>query len=69
MIEKEIAELIRDLLSATQNADSDGILNATLGLDTLKRERESEIKGHLKHYIENRSYQKALAFIEGEPGQ
>jgi hypothetical protein len=69
MIEKEIADLIRDLLSATENADSEGILNATLSLDSLKRERASEIKGHLNHYIENRSYQKALAFIEGEPGQ
>ena len=69
MIEKEIADLIRDLLSATENADSEGILNATLALDTLKRERASEINGHLNHYIEKRSYQKALAFIEGEPGQ
>ena len=68
MIEKEIAELIRDLLSATENADAEGILNATLALDTLKKERESEINGHLNHFLDNRSYQKVLAYIEGEPG-
>ena len=67
MIEEEIASHIRDLLSATENADSEGILNATLALDTLHKERASEIKGHLNHYLENRSYQKALAFIEGQP--
>jgi len=68
MIEEEISQHIRDLLTATANADSEGILNATLALDTLKSERESEIKGHLGHYLDNRSYQKALAFIEGNKG-
>ena len=67
MIQQKIASLIRDLLSATENADSEGILNATLALDTLHKERATEIKGHLNHYLENRSYQKALAFIEGVP--
>ena len=67
MIEEEIASHIRDLLTATANADSEGVLNATLALDTLQKERRSEIKGHLNHYLENRSYQKALAFIEGQP--
>lgn len=67
MIEEEIASHIRDLLSATANADSEGVLNATLALDTLQKERGSEIKGHLNHYLENRSYQKALAYIEGQP--
>ncbi len=67
MIEEEIATHIRELLLATENADSEGILNATLALDTLLKERASEIKGHLKHYLENRSYQKALAYIEGQP--
>lgn len=67
MIEEQIAAHIRELLSATANADSEGILNSTLALDTLQKERASEIKGHLNHYLENRSYQKALAFIEGPP--
>lgn len=66
MIEKEIAAYIRDLLTATANADSEGVLSATLSLDTLKEERASEIRGHLNHYLQNRSYQKALAFIEGQ---
>jgi hypothetical protein len=67
MIEEKIAAHIRNLLSATANADSEGILSATLALDTLQKERASEIKGHLNHYLGNRSYQKALAFIEGQP--
>ena len=64
MIEEEIAALIRDLLTASADADSEGVLNATLALDDLKKTRASEIKGHLNHYLENRSYQKALAFLE-----
>ena len=67
MIEDEIAAHIRELLVASENADSEGILNATLALDTLKQERRSEIKGHLNHFLQNRSYQKALSFIEGQP--
>ncbi len=65
MIQEEIAAHIRALLTASADADSEGILNATLAIDTLKKERNDEIKGHLKHYLDNRSYQKALAFIEG----
>jgi hypothetical protein len=67
MIEKEIAAHIRDLLTAVENADSEGVLNATLALDSLKKERGNEIKGHLGHFLDNRSYHKALAFIEGQP--
>lgn len=64
MIEDTIAQHIRDLLIATANADSEGVLNSTLALDTLKEERGKEINGHLSHFIERRSYQKALAYIE-----
>ena len=66
MIEEKIAELLRDLLTATADADSEGVLRATLALDTIKAEQGSEIQGHLRHYLENRSYQKALAFIENK---
>ncbi|MDA0348032.1 MAG: hypothetical protein O3C43_08010 [Verrucomicrobia bacterium] len=65
MIEEEISALIRDLLVATAEADSEGVLKATLALDSLNKERGSEINGHLKHYLDKRSYQKALVFIEG----
>jgi hypothetical protein len=65
MIEEEISALIKDLLAATAEADSEGILNATLALDSINKERGSEVNGHLKHYLDKRSYQKALAFIEG----
>ena len=64
MIEEEIAGHIRALLSASADGDSEGVLKATLALDSFKKERNSDIKGHLKHYLDNRSYQKALAFIE-----
>ena len=64
MIQEEIAEHIRNLLKATADADSEAILKATLALDTLQAEHESEISGHLAHYLQNRSYQKALVYIE-----
>ena len=64
MIEEEISSLLRDLLSATANADSEGVLNATLALDSLQKERAAEIPKQLQHYLERRSYPKALAFVE-----
>ncbi len=68
MIEKEIADHIRSLLTASANGDSEGVLNSTLALDSLKREHASEIDGHLNHFLQNRSYQKALAFLQSKPG-
>lgn len=68
MIEEKITANIRELLEASANADSEGILKATLALDSLKKEHASEIKGHLKHYLDNRSYQKALSFLNATPG-
>ena len=64
MIEEDISALIRDLLTATADADSEGVLKATLALDSINKERGAEIEGHLKHYLDKRSYEKALAFLE-----
>ncbi len=68
MIENEIAEQIRSLLTASAHGDSEGVLSATLALDSLKREHNSEIDGRLNHFLENRSYQKALAFLQSKAG-
>ena len=68
MIEKEIADHIRSLLTASANGDSEGVLNSTLALDSLKREHASEIDSHLSHFLQNRSYQKALAFLQSKTG-
>ncbi|MBH55332.1 MAG: hypothetical protein CMI18_13445 [Opitutaceae bacterium] len=65
MIEEEISSLLRDLLSATADSDSEGVLKATLALDSVQKERASEIPKQLQHYLERRSYPKALAFLEG----
>ncbi len=65
-IEEEIVVHLRSLVSATEAADAVGILAATKELDRLKIERSDEIKGHLAHYLQNRSYGKALAMLENK---
>jgi len=66
MIEDEIVSCIKELLIATESGNADGILSATLALDNIKNEHASEIEGHLMHYLQNRSYEKALAYLQGE---
>ena len=38
---------------------------AIQALDEVLAERGNELPGRLRHFLENRSYQKALVFLEG----
>ena len=38
---------------------------AIQALDKVLAERGNELPGRLRHFLENRSYQKALVFLEG----
>ena len=38
---------------------------AIRGLDDILANRGKELPGRLRHFLENRSYQKALVFLEG----
>ena len=38
---------------------------AIQALDQILAERGNELPGRLRHFLENRSYQKALVFLEG----
>ena len=38
---------------------------AIQALDKVLTERGNELPGRLRHFLENRSYQKALVFLEG----
>ncbi len=38
---------------------------AIQALDKVLDERGNELHGRLRHFLENRSYQKALVFLEG----
>lgn len=64
MIEDAIITSLRQLADATSSSDGEGILSATQSLDKLKEQARGEVDGHLMHFLENRSYQKALQYLE-----
>lgn len=66
MIETKIKESLQRLTTAIAAADAPAIRENMAAIDTFLREHRREIDSQLKHYLKNRSYLKALAYLEGE---
>lgn len=66
MIQKKIRQVLKDLGVAIRTADSDGLGVALQELDRLVLEHRREIDPQLLHFLRQRSYQKATAFLDGE---
>ncbi|HLS28650.1 MAG TPA: hypothetical protein VK041_08375 [Opitutales bacterium] len=66
MIRKPLKESLQALLEAIEKADGDQIRAQLDRLDQLTRDHGRELDPHLVHFLQRRSYQKALAFLEGE---
>lgn len=67
MIESQIKESLVKLQSAIEGADGAGIRTSMGEIDTALSEHRREIDPKLRHYLKNRSYVKALMYIEGKP--
>ena len=60
-------EVLNHLRTIVFSADgvAEELPSAIQELDKFLAERRSELPGRLRHFLENRSYQKALVFLEG----
>lgn len=63
-IERVTAGLI-SLREAISNTNSEQILSAIREIDLAKVEEKKSMDAQLRHYLANRSYEKALLYIQG----
>ncbi len=66
MIETQIKESLVKLQDAIAQADADQIKRSMAFVDGALLEHKREIHPQLKHFLKNRSYMKALAFLNEE---
>lgn len=66
MIEKHIKQNLMQLQSAISRADGDAIGSAIRELDQAAADHGRDLDPQLLHFLRNRSYQKALAFLGGD---
>lgn len=66
MIESNIKENLIGLQSGISEADGARIAAALKDLDRIVADHAREMNPQLLHFLRNRSYQKALAFLGGD---
>lgn len=66
MIESSVKKSLQALQSAIRSADADGITAAVTQLDRLTAEHTGQLNPQLLHFLQRRSYEKALAFLGGD---
>lgn len=65
MAEKRIKETLEQFDGAVKRADGAGISTALVELDQLLVEHRESLHPQLVHFLEGRSYAKALAYLGG----
>lgn len=65
MIQEQIKESLRKLQNSIEGADGAGIRECMGQIDLALKEHRREIDPQLRHFLKNRSYVKALMFLEG----
>ena len=66
MIEQQLTEALEGLQAAIASSDGAGIKDGLAKVEALTERNRSALDAQLKHYLRNRSYLKALAFLKGE---
>lgn len=64
-MEKEIKETVSGLLEAIACKEQQRIETALERLDTMVEQCRSELHPQLEHFLQNRNYAKAFAFLGG----
>lgn len=62
-VEQELREALEKLLRAAADKDRQAIATALAGVTELQRRLGPDAPERLRHYLERRSYQKALEFL------
>ena len=60
-----IKKSLLTIVSSERNGQGD-LISALKQLDNILEEHEAEMDARLRHFLQNRSYEKALLWIEGE---
>ena len=63
-----ITESLRTIVSSGKGGQGD-LISALKQLDDILEANGSELDARLRHFLQNRSYEKALLWIEGYPGK
>lgn len=66
MIESQIKDSLEKLRVGIDSANADAIKENMAFLDTALAENRRSLDAQLKHYLKNRSYMKALAYLDGQ---
>jgi len=66
-MEERIRESLIGLLDAIKRADGDAVASAVGALDGYVSQGRGELHPQLVHFLERRSYAKALMFLGGAP--
>ena len=66
MIHQDIETALVSLLRAAEAGAGQDIIAATRRMDELRAEAGSDLSPQLNHFLERRSYDKALAFVRQE---
>lgn len=66
MIEVELKSALLGLQTAISNGDAAGIKSNLAAIEEATVAGRKELDPQLKHYLKNRSYMKALAYLSGE---
>ena len=59
-----ITESLRTIVSSGKDGQGD-LISALKQLDDILEEKEADLDARLRHFLQNRSYEKALLWIEG----
>jgi hypothetical protein len=66
MIEAQIKESLQELRRSITLGDGEAIASSLTELDRLTAEHGGGLNPQLLHFLQNRSYEKAMAFLGGD---
>lgn len=61
-------EALRSVISGVSGSNADALMTAMESLDDILAKSRDRLPPQLCHFLENRSYQKALTFLENTDG-
>mgnify|MGYP004311453673 CR=1 FL=1 len=60
----DVLQSLRIIVNPRESGSGE-LASAIRSLDEVLGDQEKELRGRLRHFLENRSYAKALVFLEG----
>jgi hypothetical protein len=67
-LKQRITEALMAVTSSVRGSNTDVLITAMESLDDILSKSRDRLHPQLRHFLENRSYQKALTFLENADG-